>query len=366
MKPKKIMFVLPRLHTNILPLIDFLESNQFKVSVLAFYSYKGKHAEDHKNVDISIAGFSRIMKLFPDSLRSKLGLPSIECFKKIYSTKPEIVVVREFVPSASVIHFFCRLIGIKTIMYSQKPLYGWKPSLLRQFYHKAFFPKPVFTTSLGNIEKKELTINKYTWGNIWEYIPFVAKINDAAEKRNYFNNNKINILVVGKFTERKMILEFLKVFNLLYKERKDLSLTLVGTILDHNVYEKVNDFINENYLPVSIRVLVPHNEMSELYLKHDVFVLPAVREPASISQLEAMCHGLAVLCSNDNGTAYYINPRRNGEVFDAKDFYTDLEARLCWILESRERIRNLGQESINIVKENHTGDKFISFINKYL
>jgi glycosyltransferase involved in cell wall biosynthesis len=363
---KKILFVLPRLHTNILPLISALKQNGIVVKVLAFYTFKGKHSEDHENVDIDIVGFSKLVNILPRAQRLRFGIPSIKCLTMILQNKPDLVVVREFLPSASFIHLFCKLFSIRTVMYTQKPIYGWKPTFSRQIFQKIFFPKKVYTTSLGNIENKKVSIQNHKWGKKWSYIPFVAEINLHAKQRSYFKNNQVNILLVGKFTKRKMILEFLEVFNILSKERDDLCLTLAGTVLDQNILEKAKEFINDNNLPVNIKIAVPPNKMSELYLENDIFVLPAIREPASVSQLEAMCHGLAILCSNDNGTAYYVQPGRNGDVFDVRNFNQDLENKMRRILSNRENIQKLGQESINIVEENHSPDKFISFIENII
>ena len=38
--------------------------------------------------------------------------------------------------------------------------------------------------------------------------------------------------------------------------------------------------------------------VQEIYKKHDLFVLPSVNEPASVSNLEAMSHGLAVITTD--------------------------------------------------------------------
>lgn len=364
MESKKILLVIPRLHTNLLPLIKSLKRNNYSVSVFAFFTYKGKHSEVHDDVDIEIIGYSKIIKIIPPRLRLRLGIPSINCVRNIWKIKPDIVIVRDFVVSASIIHLLCKIKKIETVMYTQKPIYGWKPSILRQIYQYLLFPKHVFTTSIGDIEKKEVSINNQFIKRKWEYIPFVKEIESDVKNRKYFKGDRINILIVGKFTERKRILEFLVVFNTLIQERKDLYLTIAGSILDRNILLKIQHYIKENNLPVRIKISVPHHEMKALYLENDIFVLPAVREPASISQLEAMSFGLAVLCSNDNGTAYYIMPKLNGEVFDSINFHQDLERKIRWIITSRENIYNLGQASIKIVEDNHGVEKFINFLNR--
>jgi glycosyltransferase involved in cell wall biosynthesis len=51
--------------------------------------------------------------------------------------------------------------------------------------------------------------------------------------------------------------------------------------------------------------------MKYIYQKHDIFLLPANNEPASISILEAMSHGLVVICSDSCATKTYLPSFKN-------------------------------------------------------
>ena len=56
--------------------------------------------------------------------------------------------------------------------------------------------------------------------------------------------------------------------------------------------------------------------MGGYYKRNDVFVLLSEKEQASISQLEAMSYNLAIICSNDNGSAHYVKNSFNGFVIE--------------------------------------------------
>ena len=77
-------------------------------------------------------------------------------------------------------------------------------------------------------------------------------------------------------------------------------------------------FIKENNMEALVKVYtnVPNEKIKQFYLDHDVFILPATKEPAAISPLEAMGFGLPAICSNTNGTRYYIENNKTGIIFE--------------------------------------------------
>ena len=75
---------------------------------------------------------------------------------------------------------------------------------------------------------------------------------------------------------------------------------LVGSILIFIVKTKVN---------------IPHTRMQDYYQDHDLFVLPATAEPASISVLESVGLGTPSICSDTNGTKFYLLENNFGLTF---------------------------------------------------
>ena len=60
---------------------------------------------------------------------------------------------------------------------------------------------------------------------------------------------------------------------------------------------------------------VPHSQINNVYESHDIFVLSATNEPASISVLEALGNGLPVVCSETCGTSAYVRYGITGLTF---------------------------------------------------
>jgi glycosyltransferase involved in cell wall biosynthesis len=137
---------------------------------------------------------------------------------------------------------------------------------------------------------------------------------------------------VGKYERRKNLKLLLEVFIELKKMYVDIQLIIVGSSGNNTRdehYNELTELINKYNLAASIELHknVANSEMVKLYSKANLFVLPSINEPASVSQLEAMSYGLGVICSVDNGTASYIKNAINGYVIpiDFINLYQTIE-----------------------------------------
>jgi glycosyltransferase involved in cell wall biosynthesis len=54
---------------------------------------------------------------------------------------------------------------------------------------------------------------------------------------------------------------------------------------------------------------VPHNQLRELYDDHDILVFPSLRDSGGMVVLEALAHGLPVVCTDRGGPASIVNDR---------------------------------------------------------
>ncbi len=89
--------------------------------------------------------------------------------------------------------------------------------------------------------------------------------------------------------------------------------------------------------------------MSGEYARHDVYVLPSYDEPAAVSHLEAMAHGLPVICSDSNGKKYYIEEGEMGYVFRSQDS-DDLTEKLHEVIRDREKLVQMGERCYDFVE----------------
>lgn len=274
-------------------------------------------------------------------------------FKLFYYIKknnPDVLVIKNIQSAYSLQAMLLgKIFRKKIIIMMQLPKYRDKTQSGSVDWVGKIFKAKVITPVLGD--------RKYTnRNNNLFYLPFAIDAPDFDKK--YFQNNQINILCVGKFQERKDQLILAKGINEL-KNNFDIKATFIGEA-DEKIYtEKLRQYITDNNLSEIIKLKnnIPHQEMIEFYRRYDLFVLPSWHESAAFSIVEAMAAKLAVICSDDNGTKTYIQEGINGYVFKHKD-KQDLLDKIKLIIEDKNNLIKMGQKSFEIVKQNHSLEKF--------
>jgi glycosyltransferase involved in cell wall biosynthesis len=203
------------------------------------------------------------------------------------------------------------------------------------------------------------------------YIPFIVDPNQLHEinRDDYFRNGHVNIISVGQFhlERKKHILLIDAVRELLPKY--DIRLTLVGHLKCENSpnYQQIKNYIYSNDLDEKINIMtnLVYSRLQKEYTNHDLYVLPSENEPAAMSHLEAMSHGLPVICSDSNGTDNYISEGINGYVFQSNNL-DDLTEKIEAIISDRSALIDMGCQSQMIVKQNHLPAHFCSQFNDIL
>jgi glycosyltransferase involved in cell wall biosynthesis len=255
---------------------------------------------------------------------------------------------------------YARAMGLDLMFYDQRPVHGdetvyWKRKILA-VWHFVLFWKPFVRISpvLGDESAPLARSRSY-------YVPFVAPTWRSPENRSYFDGGSINVIMIGKlYSERKNHLLLLKTINQLCEEY-DLTLTIVGALDSekNSHYQRILDYIDAHDIDdiVTIKQNIPYECVQEEYRCHDVYVLPSRNEPAAVSHLEAMTQGLAVICSNSNGTRQYVHEGANGYLFSC-DSESDLLNTLEQVISSRKTIHSFGQESLRLARTEYSPENF--------
>ena len=102
-----------------------------------------------------------------------------------------------------------------------------------------------------------------------------------------------------------------------------ISLEIVGEYHDKNkrYFQYLKDLSKDkrSNLEINLSKNVSFEMIQSYYQRANLFVLPSVNEPASISILEALSWGVLSICSDQCGTKGYIDNSYSGYIFPAND-----------------------------------------------
>lgn len=374
-----IVYIAPMFHTNQVPIVKGWLAHGHQVHFIC--QYQGK-TENHADCVPYVLGYSGLFKVlkaihsglrritgklsaYPEAFQDKCGFPPVlRLSRYLKRLHPDLVILRERSMYSIVAYRVCRLHKISCILYNQTPLWDNEPPR-NDFAHKivkSLTPSvrmtPVYgSPDTGCLDKQAV------------YIPFVIEPHLPPEKKTYFQGDRINLLCVGKFENRKhhlMLLEILTHLLPVYP----LHLALVGEVSTQyhkNYLSRVEEYIAEHHLEehVSLYTNCKPDRMPDFYTAADFFILPSTGEFASISQLEAMSYSLPVIVSDTNGTSCYIEEGKNGYLFQDKNI-TDLEEKIVAVITDRTNITRMGACSYRLVTEKYSFAQYQEKIMQFI
>ncbi|EPP4297525.1 hypothetical protein ATY36_18005 [Vibrio cidicii] len=346
----KVLFVAPRYHTNqcgiVKTLIDFGCEVRFDV-------LKRGESENYRIISpniIEVSFFSKVVNKFFPSNKSNLyyAFPSfIKYYLNLKASKIDVIIIRDPKRYFSVIAALAaKSLNIKIVFYTQDTTKSESTSWFKSWQQKLI--KSIFDaewiTPIGGVDTE-----------VKKYLPFVVSSNkkEMIERDNI--SDSVRILSIGKYVKRKrldLLLQMLITFPL-------AELTIIGeeSSEEHTRIKKELELLSDS-LGVSERVEfisnMSHADVLNIYSEFDVFILPAEKEPASISVLEAMASGVPVICADTCGTSSYIKPGVTGYIFTENN----LDDLLIKYRELENLIKQKGKKDIQISCFRHADLEF--------
>lgn len=311
--------MVPRYHTNMIPWVKALQDAGAVVSMDVLVAGKTEDYALLKPMLWQQGNLSRGL----NALKRHKGVNKPYDFPKLWpywrhlkALKPDIIVVRD--PSryfSLLVMLFSLFLPGKLVLYNQAPLHR-KVSFVRKVFVyliNSLFKSSWMTPVLGNSKLVQEVLPCHF------FVPFVAPM--VGYHRQY-KPGSLKILGIGKFERRKEQLTLLKALVKLNDIIPQWQLTWVGELSSqqHQLWlEEIMRYVGEQRLFEKVKFITnqPPARMASYYGDADLFILPSRHEPASISVIEAMAHGLPVISSHENGTACYITEGLNGAIFEA-------------------------------------------------
>lgn len=357
MRNKYILFVVHRFHTNLVPVVESLVQEGHKVNVV------GKYIGPNENHNLV-----RPIIIDPNELTAN------ETEKIINELMPDFILNRQLSNNFALFSKIAVRKGIKNIAYHQTPcyyqfsfhaLYKDIKRIIGRVYRK--HPMKTLTPVLGHSQGVKKLFTKF--------IRFPMPVDEnSVKQKKYFQNGEVTILCIGKLMQERK--NHLWIIDALESIRINCRVIFAGAGPSEGYkpnkertryYKKLMDRVNNSFKKDKIIVYenYPFEKMKELYLKSDIFVLPSSEEPFSISTLEAMSFGCAVVTSNKNGASGYITSWKDGVLFEESN-YEDFFNKFKRLISSKSLIEQLGQNALNTVRSKHNYSVFVQELLKAL
>jgi glycosyltransferase involved in cell wall biosynthesis len=357
---KKILFVFPQWHFNIHDTLEALTTS-YEVHTLNFQSAD----------EIQQVGTKEARKVHAHNLKlwrtmwvggSEVYMPSIRDLWRKLDKRYDMIVFKNIYSPLTIIGMtMCRMKGIPFAFSEQKltPQTGMKaiiPALIRVYLRgivRTYTVPAVSPTAIGYQQLATYTKKR-------SYIPFVINTKNIPQKKLNAKRT-VQILNISKFQERKDQLLLLHAVQQLVAAHPKLRIhiTFIGGIEKKGEYRALLEReAHGGAVPVTFISKVERARIAEAYQAADLFVLSSYDEPAAYSHLEAMAHGLPVICSDANGTANYIQEGKNGFIFKARSLPSLQNAIMKTLLTNGtvdwKKLQRFGAQSRLLATTEHT------------
>lgn len=287
----KVLFIVPRFHTNLFFATKALVQAGIEVDIFCSSAHT---LEDHSFVKPVIITNQRLQWR--------------EISRLLHTSDPDLVIIRDVGRLSKMIYWLCLAQRRAMLGYDQRPYL--RPRHLGRLIHGIFRGRPFHRmTPVHGLATQDACPDRHA-----TYLPFPVEGITAMERRSYRPHGVVRVLCVGKLAEpRKNHLLLLKALESLASDLL-FSITIAGSS-NLNIKNGNDGYINslfsyakEGFLANRLTILsdVPFPEMTKLYDQHDICVLPSQREPLGTAPLEAMGRGCAAVISSDSGSAYYV------------------------------------------------------------
>ena len=385
----RILFTAPRFHTNQVPVVRGLMDAGHDVRY--FVAYTGA-TEDHSACVPTVLKPSRATlretralerKGRAGEIESVIGgrfIPDLPALKQAFETyMPDLVICREKTNLTLCVHALCVRHRIPCILYDQEPVFrapgvsGQQPSgrkertvwerigirlsrtldpelrALRILRETTGFPAVRLSPVKYRLAGRENAVRDERA----YYVPLIYEAPEEAEGREYLAGGAVNLLFVGKYREYKNIPVLLSALEELRDDGR-WRLVMAGQAVsgeEIRTKREAEEQLVRAGLEGRVTLLenVPYAGMGELYRAADILVLPSRNERHGMAIVEAMAHGVTVVCSDTCGAAFCA-AEAGGITFPEGDNHA-LAETLRAAFADPGRLADSGQAAYRYVKE---------------
>lgn len=180
----------------------------------------------------------------------------------------------------------------------------------------------------------------------------------------------LRLLYVGQLMPHKGVHTAIEALSLLVKEPnfKTATLTIAGVGVDPEYESRLRQMVSELGVTenVTFAGLVPRDQLPSLYRQHAILILPSIwDEPFSITVLEAMSSGLAVVGTPTGGSAEILNEGVNALIFPKEDARKCAE-QILRLWQNPELLETIRQNARRTIDEGFRTERMVDSIEQSL
>lgn len=163
------------------------------------------------------------------------------------------------------------------------------------------------------------------------------------------------------------------------QKRLDLLLDVAEKLVNKEIYfilDLVGSGVSEDYIKNEIQCrhlenivhylgIVPHDKITDFWIRHDIYISCSECEGHSISQYEAMANGAVPVVTHTSGTDDDIKDGWNGFIVDIGDV-DGLVEKIEYLYHNREQLSIMGRRSINLINKRNQEIDEIAFWREVL
>jgi len=325
----KVLFLVPRYHTNMIAIVEGLQQAGHSVAMICL---RRESVEDYTFLIPHILGDNFTQDDAKDLIRDM---------------RPNLVLCRPEEHGHDTLAWFARRQGCKVVQYDQSS--STRPDGLRALL------KDIALTASRVLRRGALWRMSPNTGRqgerpcLWTRpYPFPMHTN-ADEDAQDSNGVDLTILFVGKLSMARKRHTWL--LDALENVEKPAKVIFVGEGFDPQTAASNRS--------------ADYYALRQLYRKADIFVLATAREQYGISVLEAMASGCAVLCADSSGVACAIQHGNNGMLFEEQSFQ-DFNAKFLDLVNDAALRQRLGTAAFESVRDNHPISRYAEAVESLL
>ena len=225
----------------------------------------------------------------------------------------------------------------------------WNQKYSTQLFSKA---NAIITISDALFNKYKSRVKK---DNIYKIYNGITKEKFESINRTVFENDFINLLMVGSINKSKGQNQAVEACELLVKEGiKNFKLTLVGK---NSEYAKnLMNTVNQKKLNKYISFVGPQKDVEKYYENSDVLLMCSESEAFGRVTVEAMMSGCLVIGSNSGCTKELIDDYKTGFLYKNGD-YLDLKNKILFSMNNKSLSNKIALNGRKYMLENMTDFK---------